>query len=115
MSESLVLKNILLKFGSKAFIRLFRNNVGSATTATGSFIKFGLCPGSSDIIGITTLKITQDMVGKDVGIFTAIEVKGAKGKIREDQLHFIDMIKERGGIAGVARSNKDVDIILNTY
>jgi hypothetical protein len=113
MSESLILKNILLKFGSKLNMRLFRNNVGCATTSTGGFVKFGLCPGSSDLIGITSLVITKDMIGKTVGVFTAIEVKNKGGRVSDEQMNFINIVKERGGFAGIAKSNKDVEEIIS--
>lgn len=60
---------------------------------------------SSDEIGITVVTITPEMVGKKLGVFTAIEVKepGWKytGKDREPaQLNFIEWVKARGGFAG---------------
>lgn len=57
---------------------------------------------SSDLIGITPLVITADMVGRKLGIFTAIEVKkegwdysGTRGE--KAQNNFLEMIRSFGG------------------
>jgi len=104
---------------------LFKNNVGTAYRGTLmmlngkqvltnlQFIKYGLggVKGSSDQIGVTKLKITQDMVGKDIGVFTAIEVKkdkyGAYGATHEQKL-FLQMVKDNGGIAFICDNADDV-------
>lgn len=98
---------------------LFRNNSGAFTYSTGRSVRFGLGNDSkkisdklksSDWIGITTVVITPDMVGKKIGVFTAIECKreGWNPKnldARETaQKNFIDFIIARGGIGGFASS-----------
>jgi hypothetical protein len=107
---------------------LFRNNVGLAYTgdvkrhASGTItienarpIKFGLCPGSSDLIGWTTIQITPEMVGRSVAVFTAIEVKSATGRASKKQKNFIKRIHDCGGIAGIARSLDDAVNVVNDY
>lgn len=42
------------------------------------------------------------------GRFVAIEVKSAKGRVRPEQLHFLDSVRRAGGIAMVARDLDDV-------
>jgi hypothetical protein len=84
--------------------RLWRNNTGAIKDQTGRLVRFGLCKGSSDIIGITPVTITADMIGKRIGAFTAIEVKTPKGKPTDEQINFIQRVKDLGGFAGVARS-----------
>lgn len=93
---------------------VFRNETGSfwmgrvihkdnrtVTLANASMIPCGLCVGSSDLIGITS-----------EGIFFAIEVKTAKGRASKEQEQFIEHIRSKGGIAGVARSPQDaVDLL----
>jgi hypothetical protein len=115
VSEAKTLRDILLKVGGKKHVRLFRNNVGFAQTSTGSFIKFGLCPGSSDLIGITKVKITKDMVGQEIGVFTAIEVKDKKGRLSKIQQNFIRVIKLFGGIAGVAKSVEEAEELTEAF
>ena len=86
---------------------LFRNNVGAIKGVDGAWVRFGLVKGSSDLIGWTPVEITQDMVGSHVAVFTAIEIKTAKGKPTDAQQYFIARVKADGGYAGVARSVED--------
>jgi hypothetical protein len=96
-------------------VTIFRNNTGSLQDANGRRVDFGLCKGSSDLIGWTEIEITPAMVGKKVAVFTAIEVKqfgwkpsGQKQKEHfERQLNFINQVKQSGGYAGVAYSIDD--------
>lgn len=95
--------------------KLFRNHVGFIKDANGVGHRFGLCKGSSDCIGWTTVEITPDMVGKNVAIFTAIEVKTAKGRASDAQVDFINAVNRSGGIAGIARNDKDAIDIVNGW
>lgn len=91
---------------------IFRNNVG-AYKIEDRFIKYGVGgEGASDLIGSTPVIITQEMVGKKIGVFTAIETKNATRKPTEKQLNFINVIIEQGGIAGIARSVEDAILLL---
>lgn len=85
------------------------------TLAGACMIQAGLCVGSSDILGITPVTITPDMVGRTVGVFTAVEVKAAKGRVSLEQQRFIDAVKRAGGIAGVARSAGEAVQLLDKY
>lgn len=129
MTESEIMKRIQI-FASKIGLRLWRNNV--AQTWSGKVQHFrsqdritvypgdivirrprpihcGLCPGSSDLIGLKPTVIDETHIGKRVGIFTAIEVKSPKGQTNEIQDNFIRTIEELGGIARVARSTEDLE------
>ena len=110
-NEAVVQNKIRLALGNGK-IRLFRNNTGALTDIKGRLVKFGLCKGSSDLIGFKTITITPDMVGQNVAVFSAIEVKD-KGKATDDQKKFINIIKKAGGLAGVARDIKDAKKILD--
>jgi hypothetical protein len=83
-------------------ITIFRNNVGKLENKAGGWVRFGLCKGSSDLIG------WHNKTGK----FVAIEVKKPREKLREDQKNFLDRVKASGGIAGVARKPEDIKEIL---
>ena len=83
--------------------RLWRNNTGALRDQRGQLVRYGLCPGSSDLIGFRTVVITPDMVGQRVAVFAAVEVKD-RGRATEQQQAFINLVQQAGGLAGVARS-----------
>lgn len=72
----------------------------------------GLPPGFSDLFGATPIKITDDMVGQTLAVFTAIEVKSATGRVSMRQERFLDAVARVGGFGGVARSVDDALRIL---
>jgi hypothetical protein len=106
--QSMIVKEAVLKG-----CILWRNNVGCFIDKHGRPIRYGLNNTSkkandeyksSDLIGIKKVLITQDMVGKTVGIFIAREVKREgwkyKGTVAEkSQKRYIDLINEMGGDA----------------
>lgn len=94
MRESEIQAQILARFNTGS-TRLFRNSVGFSTE-NGRPQRFGLCRGSSDLIGIHR------------GRFVAIEVKSATGRATREQIAFLGMVRALGGIAVLARSVDDV-------
>ena len=113
MSESKIQQEIRLAC-SRGPTRLWRNNSGSLPDPrTGRYVQFGVgSPGGSDLIGYRKVEITPDMVGTEIAVFAALEVKAAKGKATEQQKAFIEHIRNAGGIAGVARSVDEANSIL---
>ena len=109
-NEAYVQNKIRLAVGS-GDVRLFRNNTGALLDMQGRLVKFGLCKGSSDLIGFRSITITPDMVGQKIAVFSAIEVKD-KGKVTVDQKNFINIINNAGGYAGVAKNVNDAKKIL---
>jgi hypothetical protein len=95
MSERNIQSEIMLAL-SKAGCLVFRNNTGALQDKTGRLVRYGLCKGSSDIIGVCP-----------DGKFLAVEVKTAKNRLTPDQERFISAVKASGGRAGVARSVDD--------
>jgi len=67
--------------------------------------------GSSDAIGLHTIDITPDMVGRQVAVFVAIEAKD-KGKLSKAQRTFLTVVHQAGGIAGVAHSVEEAQQII---
>lgn len=96
--------------------RLWRNNVGRLLDQNGRMVTFGLCPGSSDLIGYRSVTITADMVGQQLAVFTAVEVKSPTGRPTKEQTAFVEHVRSAGGRAGIARSVADAEAILgNQY
>ena len=91
--------------------RLWRNNVGALKDQAGQLVRYGLCPGSSDLIGYRTVVITPEMVGQRVAIFAAVEVKD-RARPTTQQTAFINLVQQAGGLAGIARSVPDALSIL---
>lgn len=92
--ESNIQKTIMLAL-SEAGCLIWRNNTGVLKNEANIPIRFGLCVGSSDLVGICE------------GKFLAVEVKAPKGRVRPEQQRFIDAVNKAGGIAGVCRSVED--------
>lgn len=83
--------------------------------ADGRVIKYGLCKGSSDLIGWTPVKITPDMVGSSLAVFTAIEVKAPGEKLRPEQKNFINAVIHSGGIAACVFDESELTSVLRRY
>lgn len=99
---------------------IFRANVGEAWTGDVKKLpgrkvlienarpfSTGLPPGFSDLFGLVSVKITPDMVGQRVAVFTALEVKTATGRASDVQKAFLQAVNDNGGRAGVVRSPED--------
>jgi hypothetical protein len=133
MTETTIQKQIMLA-ASQAGAKVFRNNVANAVVGqmqriekdgpvmlrkgdwivrNGRRTQFGLCVGSSDLIGWRSVKITEDMVGKTFALFLAMEVKAEKGKATEDQFRFIKAVRYAGGLSGIVRSPDDAISVCN--
>lgn len=109
--EARVQNQIRLALG-RGLTRLFRNNTGALKDQNGRLVTFGLCKGSSDLIGWRTTTITPDMVGQRLAVFVAIEVKD-KGRPTAEQLAFVKAVRDAGGLAGIARGIPEAQAILD--
>lgn len=83
MIEADVLALVKMEASHKG-LRLWRNNVGAAYAADGSFFRYGLANEtaamskmvkSADLIGIRPVLITPAMVGRTLGVFVSRECK----------------------------------------
>ena len=102
MREAEALKRVMLAV-SKLGSVVFRNTVGFDDA---KHIHYGLCPGSADLIGWTKVKIGPEHVGSTMAVFTAIEVKGTKTTVQDNQRNFINLLAGDGGIAVIARGSE---------
>lgn len=118
MSEHSIQNAIRNELAGRALI--FRANVGQAWTGeahrlpNGDLLlkkprpfNTGLPPGFSDLFGLVSVVTTPEMVGQRVAVFTALEVKTAKGRASDKQAAFIRAVNDNGGRAGVVRSPED--------
>ena len=117
MKEQQIQTRWLLNISRRPDVRMFRNNVGTGwqgqvvSKELGAVViqnarplHAGLCVGSSDLIGWKTVTITPDMVGQQVAVFVAAEVKTATGRLTGEQQNFLNKVRDAGGLAVVIRS-----------
>lgn len=107
---------------------LWRNNNGACFDDTGRLIRYGLAHDSkqinevfksSDLIGINPVVITQEMIGRTIGQFFAVEVKPEGWTFPNEtnrsefarcdaQRNFINRVNEFGGLGMFAQGKDDV-------
>jgi len=125
VTESQIQAEILRELGSRPDVRLFRNSCGKGwsgqhisgagnvvTIGNARFIRYGLTPGSADLIGWQAVTVTPEMVGRKLAVFTSIEVKAAHGRLTPHQDNWRRVLSAAGGAAGVARSVAEAAAIL---
>ena len=131
-SEAKAFEKVRLR-ASQFGMKLFRNNSGVLKNQVGVPVRFGLGNESkklneefksSDLIGFTPVTITQDMVGKQIAVFTAIECKplGFKHRLKYPkksreygQQNFIKLATDFKALAGFACCEDDVDKLIMNY
>lgn len=112
MSSEQAVQQLIRLAASDNGVHLWRNNSGMLYNQDGVPVRYGLGNDSakinkrlksSDLIGITPIVVTPEMVGATVGIFTAIEVKRSSWKWRATQEeiaqnNYIELVIRNGGI-----------------
>lgn len=115
------IQNAIRLAASESKCTLFRVNVGTGVTGNGQIrhangdvtvknarpFSTGVPKGYSDLSGYKKITITEDMVGKQIAQAVFLEVKTETGKIRPEQVNFIEQAQKKGAIAGVVRSVED--------
>jgi len=106
---------------------IWRNNVGACQDSTGRLLRYGLGNDSaqintviksSDLVAITPVTITPEMVGQILGVFTAIECKAPGWRLKPSDMRglaqerFHDIVRRVGGFAGFATSPEDIKRII---
>lgn len=114
ISESALLNRLLIRCSALG-VKLFRNNVGRLQDRRGRWVQYGLCVGSSDLIGYLPVTITQEHVGKTLAVFVAIEAKSAAGTLRPEQRQFLNVANQHGAITCLARATEDAEMALSPY
>lgn len=118
--EKKIEQEVMIAHSQEHAGRLFRNNTGTGwvgdkpvKTSEGILIRnprplrAGLIKGSLDTIGWTPVKVTPEMVGKTIAVFTTFEMKDVKGRASEEQRIFIGNVNNAGGIVGIIRTIDD--------
>ena len=119
MAKEHPLVKAILSTCQRPHIRLFRNNTGAVfPVGVGGktrCVRYGLAPGSSDIIGW----MSEQVEGDDLAVFVAIECKSPtarkprnpkskSGKMTlkhwVEQEKFLQEVRDAGGIAGIVRT-----------
>ena len=114
---------------SKIGCLMSKNNKGVLPDRRGIPVRFGLFNfnkqqskefKSSDLIGITPVVITPEMVGSTIGVFTGLEAKKANwhyvgSEHEEAQKNFLDTVKRYGGIAGFFTSPIEAVTIVHNF
>jgi penicillin-binding protein-related factor A (putative recombinase) len=101
MTESDIQAAVHRALNSRADTRVFRNHVGNVQDSRGRWHRFGLQPGSADLIGWCN------------GIFLSVEIKTKAGRLSAEQINWMDQVRKHGGIAFVARSAEEAIQLLN--
>ena len=111
VSEHEIQQRIRLACG-RGPVRLWRNNSGALIDQQGRLVRFGLCKGSSDLIGLRTLEITPGLVGQRLAQFVALEIKTARGVASPEQRAFLALVEQLGGLAAICRSVEAAEQVL---
>jgi hypothetical protein len=111
-SEHEIQQRIRLACGRGA-VRLWRNNTGALVDQQGRFVRYGLCKGSSDLIGLRSVVVTPEMVGQRIAQFVALEIKAPQGVVSPEQQAFLRLVQELGGVASVCRSIEQAQAVLD--
>ena len=100
-SEHTIQSEIMLAV-SQAGNKIFRSNVGKVQMIDGRWFDTGLPKGHADLYGFRP----------DSQVFY-IEVKSETGRVRPDQINFLETMRKNGALAGIARSVEDAMKIIN--
>jgi hypothetical protein len=110
-SEHEIQQRIRLACG-RGPVRLWRNNTGALVDQQGRFVRFGLCKGSSDLIGLRSVVVRPEMVGQRIAQFVALEIKAPQGVVSPEQRAFLRLVEELGGLAAACRSVEEAEQLL---
>lgn len=92
--------------------KITKQNDGSIKITNPRPFNTGLPKGFSDLLIITPIIITPEMVGQQFARAGFLEIKTKTGRPTKDQVNFIEQMQNLGAKAGIARSVEDVMKIL---
>jgi len=92
VTEGHIQDAIRVALSSEPDLVLWRNNVGVAEHQRGARVRYGLAPGTADLVGCLG------------GRFVALEVKTATGRLSPEQRSWALVVRRFGGFVAVVRS-----------
>lgn len=109
-SETELVHSIIRALHARDGVQVWRQNTGRLRDMNGRAVSFGLCVGSSDIIGIVLTEsvslLTRDapvlrdsVVNARIGRFFALEVKKHGERPTDVQEKFLEVVRKVGGFA----------------
>jgi len=104
MKETNIVKETMME-ASRLGLVVFRNNTGMLKNDRGQIVQYGLCKGSSDLIGFI----------RATGHFVAIECKVGNAKPSPEQQLFLDNVAKSGGFSCVINDAKKLKTHLDEY
>ncbi|MCK7581740.1 MAG: hypothetical protein MZV65_43050 [Chromatiales bacterium] len=121
MKESDIQRAVMLA-ASSAGLTVWRNNTGQAWAGNAQRLQdgsilirnprplhAGLCKGSSGLIGLRRVLVTPEMVGRTDDRAVHRHRGQAPGqRPTPEQAHFLEFVRDAGGLALVARSPDDI-------
>ena len=119
MTEKEIIEELWVRYQT-----VFRNDNGMAYVGGkylkskkiligGHPIRYGLYPGSGDLIGWKETTITPDMIGQKIAIFTSIEAKTKNDRLSKEQRTWNRNVLQSGGIAIVFKEINGILIKLD--
>ena len=108
MNKETSIQNAILVALSQNGILAYRQMVGKfrPVYSPNTIINIGIT-GQADIGAIIPVKITQEMVGRTIGMAAQIEVKTITGRQREGQKIWQEAVESKGGVYLLARSPEE--------
>lgn len=123
MAEGDLVRDIQVSLQSDSHAVLWRNNVGTGWQGEVTripkqkavlikhprLITFGVgSAGAADLLGLTTVQITPEMVGQWVALFTSVECKRLKGREAALQKKWAGVMQAAGALHVNAKHRRDV-------
>jgi hypothetical protein len=85
---------------------------GKPTLGARKFVvPYGLCPGSSDLIGL--VQIEPSFIPFTFAAFVGLEVKALKGVERKNQIKYRNLVNNRDGVVEVVRNAAEANAAID--
>ena len=121
--ETALVRDIQIALQNDADATLWRNNVGTGWQGevkripkqkailikNPRLITFGVGgEGASDLVGLTVVEVTPDMIGEKIAVFTSVECKTLTGRMLLRQKDWANVMGRAGALYVKAQHCRDV-------